>query len=124
MISDWRLPIGAGESNTAVRGTRALQFGGDTGYPTPPILPNEAICNVEEYASIWVGEKGLHRLQKNDKWLRFPGNGWTRWTGWTLWTGRARTLALWRGGIFELMRGSGFSEGCWCGGRWFDRLTM
>src|ERR1035437_2161087 len=37
----------------------------------PTFLPNEAICNVEETASILFGENGLCRLQKNDKWLRF-----------------------------------------------------
>jgi hypothetical protein len=37
----------------------------------PPILPNEAICNVKENAFISLGEKGLCRLQKNDNWLRF-----------------------------------------------------
>jgi hypothetical protein len=40
-------------------------------YPTPPFLPNEASCNVEENAFIWLGEKQLRRLQKNDNWLRF-----------------------------------------------------
>src|SRR5882724_8577719 len=27
-------------------------------------------------------------------------------------------------GVFELMKVSGYSNGCWCGGRWFDGLTM
>src|SRR5882724_8664557 len=34
-------------------------------------LRNEAICNVEEMASILFGENALHRLRKNDKWVRF-----------------------------------------------------
>jgi hypothetical protein len=37
----------------------------------PPVLPNEAICNVEEIVFMWHGDKQLRRLQKNDKWLRF-----------------------------------------------------
>ena len=27
-------------------------------------------------------------------------------------------------GVFELMKAPGCLKGCWCGGRWFDRLTM
>ena len=38
---------------------------------TPPFLPNEASCNVEEIVFMCHGENGLRRLQKNDKWLRF-----------------------------------------------------
>jgi hypothetical protein len=34
-------------------------------------LRNEASCNVEEIAFIWFRENKLHRLQKNDNWLRF-----------------------------------------------------
>src|ERR1019366_1188827 len=34
---------------------------GERGGPTlpPPVLRNEAICNVEENAFIWLGENGL-----------------------------------------------------------------
>ena len=27
-------------------------------------------------------------------------------------------------GVFEFMKTPGCLKGCWCGGRWFDRLTM
>jgi hypothetical protein len=47
-------------------------------YP-PPILRNEAICNVGEIVFMRHGEKELRRLQKNDKWLRF-GAKTTSWT--------------------------------------------
>src|ERR1017187_4610967 len=47
------------------------QDAADEGASKTCILRNEPICNVEENASIWFGENGLNRLQKNDKWLRF-----------------------------------------------------
>jgi len=56
---------------------QALLQGGflrEEGTPKTCFLRNEAICNVEEMASILVEEKELHRLRENDKWLRFPGN--------------------------------------------------
>src|ERR1017187_3315777 len=53
----------------------SLLCGDGNDPPTPPFLPNEAICNVGETASISVGENGLCTLQKKDKWLRFFGNG-------------------------------------------------
>ena len=46
---------------------RRQGFGGRGGSQNTSFLRNEAICNVEENASILVGEKGLCRLQKNDK---------------------------------------------------------
>ena len=50
------------------------QDAADEGASKTCILRNEPICNVEENAFIWLGENELCRLQKNDKWLRFPGN--------------------------------------------------
>jgi hypothetical protein len=47
---------------------------GDGNTPTPPFLPNEASCNVEENTSISFGKKELYTLQKNDNWLRFSRN--------------------------------------------------
>jgi hypothetical protein len=38
---------------------------------TPPFLPNEASCNIEEIVFMWLVENGLRRLKKNDNWLRF-----------------------------------------------------
>ena len=77
---------------------------------TPPFLRNEASWNVQEIASIWFGESGLCRLQKNDKWLRFWGN-----------EGGGEDADAMAWGIFELMNAAGFSKGCWCRGRWFDK---
>ena len=50
------------------------QDAADKGASKTCILRNEPICNVEENAFIWFGENGLHRLQKNDKWVRFFTN--------------------------------------------------
>ena len=49
----------------------AVFFRGEKGTPKHAFLRNEAICNVGEIAFMRHGEKELHRLQKNDKWLRF-----------------------------------------------------
>jgi hypothetical protein len=53
---------------------------------TPPFLPNEASCNVEEIVFMCHEENGLRRLQKNDNWLRFfpvgrEGHGTRRQSG-------------------------------------------
>jgi hypothetical protein len=50
-------------------------YSGKRGASKTCNLRNEAICNVEENASILFGENRLCRLQKNDKWLRFFRNG-------------------------------------------------
>ena len=43
--------------------------------PYPPILPNEASCNLGKWHCIYLWWSLLCRLQKNDNWLRF----WRMW---------------------------------------------
>jgi hypothetical protein len=48
---------------------RNRHAGGDPSYP--PILPNEASCNLGKWRFIYLWWSLLCRLQKNDNWLRF-----------------------------------------------------
>ena len=99
----------------------------DQGASTPPILRNEASWKMRIYARKMRNVNMLRRLQKNDNWLRFPGNEGTsvddRRTDMDL-HGRYTDADAMAWGIFELVKASGCLKGCWCEERPFDKLRM